>query len=491
MRRVALVLLAALVAAVAAEAYDLAYHEDITHRALARRGFTEDARRLVSNYNMAVDIKVNTLGLVSNYLREEHFDDRFQFSAHRALRDRLKGDLARLAGLDCDDDSDDVYTYAAAMGLIHHAFQDFYSHSNHTELTSLALEAAGLGYSFPTFDDVLQPQPGLDTLRGVWLADVPLQVDESLMSGAYFTTPPRIFDLQGVEQDFHHDILHKDQPQVGGDYLYAPDLDRRLMHFRSTYVATREMFDLDGELRRINGVCHAELRDYDFGILEAAWQALKRRLIQAAGLIFSHWRSGQREFDGDQLRVTITPPTTYPENPAVPATTWSYEVANLGIQPVQTVRLAAKESVRVADPLPAPAGWQARRVDGGVEWSASAGAEIAPGARLTFEVTPADTAVPGFVQLTTDEGRKAAQLVGPVAPDWFDASFLRAVALLAGLDEQQVLDDAGIPADRRRPPFMGAGAAPPEDRWSLWLTALVALVVGGLLGLLLARRRAP
>jgi len=433
-------------------AYDLAYHEDISHRALLQLNFTGDARRLVSNYNMAVDIKVNTAGLILDYLRKEHYDDRFRFSEHKALRDLMLADLSRLGRLDCSDD-DDLYTFAAAVGLMHHAFQDFYVHSNHTEVTSLTLDGRGLPYSFPTFDDVLQPAQGLDGLKAAWLADVERDVAEALISGAYFTSPPDILDPNGDPKLLHHDILNKDKAAGAGDYLYASRANRALMHQRSTRVATREMLVLDQKLRAVNGGCRDTLREYEFGILEQAWQTTKRLLLKAAGSTFGHWRSGSFVFEGDELRITITVPSVYPDSPPATKKTWTYEVENLGLEPIRLLRVSGDTPLQAGE-VPAVQGWNAARRGDDLEWTASPGDEIAPGAKQTFEVLPARNAVPGYVQMTTDTGHHASQLVGPVTPDWFDASFLRAAALLADLDEKEVLDDAGIPPSSRDPPFV-------------------------------------
>lgn len=429
--------------------YDLGYHEDVTQAVMRRLGYAEDARRMVTNYNFAVDIKVNTIGLVINYLHDEHFDDRFSFSMHKAMREKLLSDLGRLRNLDCDDDDDDLWTFGAAMGLFHHAIQDYYAHSNHAELVGLyhgALE---------TYDDVVAPVASMQTLNSVWKADVPNSFDESLLSGAYFTKPPRTTDALGGEVALTHDILNKDQPVVSEAYFYSGRVDRRSAHSRSMVMATRDLVKLDDRFRAINPRCYRRLRDYDFSVGDALAQWLKYRASQLAGLVVGHWRSGNDTVSATGLSVTIGAPGIYPAK--VLGGDWTFAVSNTGVEPVASITLAAPDGLLAPDPLPAPTGWTVQRGGGQLVYTAPAGRPLAPGEAVKL-VLPADPkAVPGLMQVTTDTGW-GVEALGPVPQDYVDASFIRAVALLADVDPDAALDQAGVPAAARR--YRDAPTAP-------------------------------
>lgn len=452
--RVVAVSLVTLLAVPMANAYDLYYHESYTRRALSQEGFVSDSTLLVVNGNLYTDITVNTPGMGTPFLREVHFDDRFSFSMHKALRDKLDAAIQALSGIDCST-TDGVYLYATALGLVHHSLQDYYAHSNHTELVQYASQGVALG---TTFNEVLT-RPDMRTLKSIWLQDIAAHAQESLMSGAYFTSPPPVLDdSQGSETTLTHGNLMKDSYKTTGSYIY-PDLDRQSIHFASGWNATNESREVLAKFLAANGPCYSKLVTYQFGFLERNANATAYRQAKFLGVVTGHWMSGDSRTIGDGLEVDNQLPTGYPDHHEPARASYGYYVKNTGDRPLKQLRLESDGILAVADPLAAPAGWRVERQGDAIVWIADA--ELKPGESVQLGFLPKQGGGPGMGSLITEAGRHV-EVAAPVLPDLMSATLVRAAALMTGQDETALLDSINAPADVRRvPSFDSPGTDPP------------------------------
>jgi len=424
------------------DAYDLGYHGDQSTQAMAAQGFTLDGRRLVVNANMYVDIVVNIPGVPGPTLRRVHWDDRFGFIAHDGQRRWLLAKVPGTHSLDCSD-RDDLYTFASVIGFVHHGIQDYYAHSNHAELNKRYATPA----ISPTFEEMMAPLPGFEVLAGVLRQNVPVDEGEALMSGAYFTSPPPdIDDADGNSLKLTHDNLKKDSHSTSGRYLY-PRYNRTLMHSASSRMAMRDSKKILELFQRTNPNCYRRLKAYRFGRWERWKQTLKHFVAQFIGTIVGHYRSGNPTVIGDEMEVTIRPPTGYPDVEDPVRTTWSFRIKNTGPDSINEISLGASEGLRVKDPLLAPAGWVVARDGDRIKW-ATQGAGIPQNADVEFEVTPANGGTPGVAEVLTGSGR-ATQILAPVPPGYAVAMTLRAAAIIEGSDPVAMLDALDVPADQR------------------------------------------
>lgn len=437
---------AVLTLAAPAHAFDLGYHADQTRQALAAKGFSLDARDIVVNANLNVDIAVNAAAplLVGTgrglALRKVHWDDLYGHAAHASHRAWLLARIPITARIDCGA-SDGIYEFASAIGFIFHGIQDYYAHSNHAELNTKYRTPGG------TYDEMMQPAPGFERLAGVLRQNVLVDAGEALVSGAYFTSPPPpIIDSVGQDTFLTHDLLNKDSLSTSGPYLY-PDLDRRQMHRLASRLAARDSASVLDRFKAANPTCFTKLSTHRFGRWERWANAAGLSKSQFFGQLAGHWRSGNPTVVGAGLVTTISMPTGYPTVAAPPRTTWSYRVENTGDDAITSLTLMSGEDLRVASSLRAPPGWTATAEPNAIRWT-TAGPGLAPGAALDFEVEPAVGASFGLAELITDSGR-AVQVAGPVAPDMHIALALRSSAFVDDQDPQPLLEAYGVPLSAR------------------------------------------
>ncbi len=489
---------AVLALAAPAGAFDLGYHADQTRQALAAKGFSLDARDLVVNANMNVDIAVNAAAplLVGTgrglALRKVHWDDLYGHAAHASHRAWLLARIPITARIDCRT-TDGIYDFASAIGFILHGIQDYYAHSNHVELNTKYRTPGG------TYDEMMRPAPGFELLAQVLRQNVLVDSGEALISGAYFTSPsPPIIDSVGQDTFLTHDLLNKDSLSTSGPYLY-PDLDRRQMHRLASAQAARDSASVLDRFKTSNPACFTKLSTHRFGRWERWANAAGQAKSQFFGQITGHWRSGNPTVVGAGLIATISMPTGYPITAAPPPTTWSYRVENTGEDTITSLTLMTGEELRVASSLRAPAGWIAAAEPNAIRWTTT-GPGIAPGATLDFEVEPAVGASFGLAELITSSGR-AVQVAGPVAPDMHVALALRSAAFVDDQDPLPLLEAYGVPLAARTvsadgdtrvdlPPLTSRRNCGCSSHGDATGAASSALLLLGLVAMLRRRRRA-
>lgn len=429
-----------------AHAFDLGYHADQTRQALSTKGFSLDARDIVVNANLNVDIAVNAAAplLVGTgrglALRKVHWDDLYGHTAHASHRAWLLARIPITARIDCNS-TDGIYEFASAIGFILHGIQDYYAHSNHAELNTKYRTPGG------TYDEMMQPAPGFELLAGVLRQNVRVDSGEALISGAYFTSPPPpIIDSSGQDTFLTHDLLNKDSLSTTGPYLY-PDLDRRQMHRLASKLAARDSASVLDRFKAANNACYTKLSTHRFGWWGRWANAAGQAKSQFFGQIAGHWRSGNPTVVGAGLVTTISMPTGYPTATTPSRTTWGYRVENTGEDTITSITLMTGEDLRVANASRAPAGWTAIAEPNAIRWTTT-GPGIAPGATLDFEVEPAPGASFGLAELITSSGR-TVQVAGPVAPDMHIALALRSSAFIDDQDPLPLLEAYGVPLAAR------------------------------------------
>lgn len=269
----------AVLAMLARSSFELGYHRDLSREATTE--LSADARRLIINANLFVDIRSALLGLARrrhHSLSRKHFDDCFGWSAFRQRWRETEGPLL-------DGSASSPERLARAIGEALHTGQDYYAHSNHVE----SLTAHHPKAFRPVTYETVMTDPGWAALKEQWAADTSGNVATSLLSGAYFTVPPCVADDRGEPQELHHRTLHKDQPNVRGQYLYR-DFDRTAMHFRARACASLE----SERLMRLADQAHPEefsaLRRYQSSPGERLWETIRYWFAIGAGMAAGHWR---------------------------------------------------------------------------------------------------------------------------------------------------------------------------------------------------------
>lgn len=251
--------------------FELGYHRDLSTTAAS--GFSTDARRLLVNANLYVDVKSAVALLLrraSSPLYRQHFDDCFNLGDHlvrwRETEDRLGGAPELGSGRAA------VKELVRRLGSAHHSGQDFYAHSDHVEHLALS------GVAVAATHDEAMSEPDLESVRNRWRT-------EGLKSGAYFQEPP-----QTSAAELHHRTLNKDKPLIRGHYLYEGRLDRTEMHRRAMACAARESDRLNKLAEARHPVAFRALATYRSGPAERLVEKIKYGFAVTAGILSGHWR---------------------------------------------------------------------------------------------------------------------------------------------------------------------------------------------------------
>ena len=251
--------------------FELGYHRDLS--ATASAGFSKDARRIIVNANLFVDVK-SAVGLLlrrkSSPVYDQHFDDCFSLADHRQRWSETEHRIVGTHTLDSAAPS--VMELARRLGSAHHSGQDYYAHSNHVEHLSMNGEVE------PVTHSEIMTEARFTTIRTRWQT-------VGLMSGAYFEQPP---DIGSVE--LHHRTLNKDKPLIRGEYIYDGRLDRSTMHDRALACASRESERLNSLAAEHHPEAFKALATYRSGLGERMLEIIKYWFARSAATISGHWR---------------------------------------------------------------------------------------------------------------------------------------------------------------------------------------------------------
>ena len=141
--------------------FELGYHRDLTSRASA--SFSPDARRLVINANLYVDMKTAAALLFrrrSSPLYRQHFDDCMSLEDHISRWHETEERLIGAAQL--GSSRSDTRELAIRRGGGKKYGQDYYAHSNHVELLAMN------GESKPATHADVMNEKRIESVRTAW-----------------------------------------------------------------------------------------------------------------------------------------------------------------------------------------------------------------------------------------------------------------------------------------------------------------------------------
>ncbi len=401
--------------------YDLGYHQDLTRAFYApfspggKGGFM-----LISNNNLYVDIATNAAIKKTPLMKIIHFDDKHKYSRVASLRRGLYLAVSATTWLKCTRSN--LSRYAAIVGTVLHSIQDYYAHTNHTEMVNLYLKSPIRGgYSFKDII-ALRKIPGL---RMLWLADVPDVLNESLLSGAYFSPPATVTTATGTSLKLTHDALNKDKVSIPGLYAY-PLQSRTTNHFLSKKDAMIEMSELLYEFNKANPKCFIRLVSYK----STTGDWLRAKLYKILAKVAGHWRSGNPVIQGDGYSIIVHVPPIYPDRITQKNNYFSYklipeEVGVINYIEIPIGKLSAKKII-------GPLGWEHTEKSGKIIWSRHV-SQKRPSTReiIEFKIIPEKQSIYSLAEIKLDPNGRALLIPAPAFPDQFHKDFMWAIDFIA------------------------------------------------------------